>query len=250
MKKKIKRNCKYLFVVLILLIGVSGCKTKKKIASTTPIEEIKKETDISPAKTTKLQPTYLNYDWLSYRMNVSIMDYNTKKETVNVSAFFVNRRDSVIYITVNKIIELARVVITPDSVKFINNLENTYYSGDYSFISKMIGFNVRFDMLQAILVGEDIRGLDVKVISQEIKMNNNNKIIENNIKENKTQASLSAKYSDFALVDVSQLFFQLMELSIPSEKILLNIKTSATKINVPGPTSIKIPEKYKPINLK
>ena len=248
--KKVGKFRKLLFVVMILLIGVSSCKTKQKITSID--DDVKKETDITvakPVKPAKPQITYLDYEWLSYRANVSIMDYNSKKEVISGSAFFVNRKDSIIYINISKIIEIIRVVITPDSVKYINNFDNTYYRGDYSFISKMIGFDVNFNMLQSILLGEDIRGLNSNIISQQTKIENN-KLVENNITENKTQKSLSIKYGDFALIDASQLFFQQMELSIPSEKILLNINTSGIKINVAGPTSIKIPDKYKAINVK
>jgi len=206
-------------------------------------------------------------------MNVSILDYNTRKETQSVSAFYVNRKDSIIYINISKfLIEVARVVLTPDSVKYIENLSSTYYSGDYSFINKMIGFNVNFKLIQAIFAGEDIPDFEPNTllaviadttvyrsemrknkqmnlsVSQEMKTNLQHKIIENNIKEIQKQLSLSVRYSDFSTVDKSQLFFQQAELSIPSEKMLLNLKLKDVKVNIPGPTSITIPRKYKPIN--
>jgi hypothetical protein len=255
-----------------LLLSIIGCKTKQKIVVSG--EEIKKETTISAPKIMKPQITSLDYEWLSYRMSVSILDYNTKKEIQSVNAAFVNRKDSIIHITISKIIELVRVVLTPDSVKYIEHLSSTYYSGDYSFLNKIIGFSVNFKMIQAIFTGDDmpdfepntfittvgdvtIYKLDLRKnkqlnlsISQEMKTNSQHKIIENNIKEIQKQLSLSVKYSNFTTVDKSQLFFQQAEIFIPSEKLLLNLKLRDVKINSPNPTSINIPTRYKPIDIK
>jgi len=136
----------------------------------------------------------------------------------------------------------------------------------------MVGFNVNFKLIQAIFAGEDIPDFEPNTllatisdttvyrsemrknkqmnlsVSQEMKTNLQHKIIENNIKEIQKQLSLSVRYSDFFTVDKSQLFFQQAELSIPSEKMLLNLKLKDVKVNIPGPTSITIPQKYKPIN--
>jgi hypothetical protein len=254
-------------------MSILGCKIKQKIVVSS--EEIKKETTtVSATKTMKLQITSLDYEWLSYRMNVSILDYNTKKETQSVNASFVNRKDSIIHISISKIIELARVVLTPDSVKYIEHLSSTYYSGDYSFLNKMIGFTVNFKMIQAIFIGDDMPDFepntfitimgDITIyksdlrknkqinlsVSQEMKTNYQHKIIENTIKEIQKKLSLSAKYSDFTTVDKTQLFFQQAEISIPSEKLLLNLKLKDIKVNIPSSTAINIPAKYKPIELK
>jgi len=274
-KEKIKISIrKKIVVMLLLLLSFAGCKTKQKIPIVVSNEEIKKEISVSTSKMMKLQLMSLDYEWLSYRINISILDYNIKKETQSVSAFFVNRKDSIIYITVSKIIEIARIVLTPDSVKYVEHLSSTYYSGDYSFLNKLIGFTVNFKMIQAIFTGDDIPDFEPNTflatvgdttiyksdlrknkqinlsVSQEIKTNFQHKIIENNITEIQRKLSIFVKYCDFATVDKSQLFFQQAEISIPTEKILLNLKIKDIKVNIPGPTSINISSKYRPIELK
>lgn len=261
-------------VVLLLLVSFAGCKTKQNRPDSISNEAAKKETTVSTAKTSEMvkpQITSLNYEWLSYRMNVSILDYNTQKEMQNVSAFYVNRKDSIIYVTVSKIIELARIVLTPDSVKYIEHLSATYYKGDYSFLTKLMGFNVNFKLIQSLFAGEDIPDFEPNTffvaaadttvytsklrknkqinlsVSQEMKTNLQHKIIENNIKEIQKQFSLSIKYAGFAPIDKSQLFFQQAELSIPTESLRLNLSLRDVKINIPIPTSINIPSKYKSI---
>ena len=263
------------FILFLLVLCFAGCKTKQKLPTVASNEEVKKETAASAPKTMMPQITSLDYEWLSYRMNVSILDYATKKETQNVSAFYVNRKDSVIYIVLNKfLIEIARVVLTPDSVKYVEHFGSTYYSGDYSFFNKLVGFNMNFKLIQAVFAGDDIPDFEPNTflaatgdttvyksdlrknkqlnlsVSQELKTDSQHKIIENNIKEINKHISLFVQYVDFVTVDKSQLFFQQTEISVPSEKLLLNLKLKDIKINIPGPTSINIPQKYKPMNLK
>lgn len=65
-------------------------------------------------------------------------------------------KDSVIWLSVTKFIEVARIKLTPDSVYFLNQLQNEYYVGDYSFLQKNFGLEMDFGILQALFTGNDI----------------------------------------------------------------------------------------------
>jgi hypothetical protein len=275
MKNNGKRKSSYPIIgfVLVLTLVVAGCKTKQKITATTP-QETKKEIASKP-KQTSPQINVLDYKWLSYRMNISVLDYTTKKETISVSVFFVNRKDSVIYLNIGKMgIEGARIVITPDSVKYINHLNRTYYCGDYVLVNKLLGFTVNFYLLQAIFTGEDLPGFEPNMLEtitqdttiyhsplrrnrelglsvlQELKVNASHKVVANSITELQTGVFMGMQYGDFITVDESRLFFQRATVVIPSEKIQLNCTLKNIKLNLPGPTSIRIPEKYTPVEIK
>lgn len=56
-------------------------------------------------------------------------------------------------------IELLRVKCTPDSLFFIDKLNKKYYSGDYSYISKYLNFDVSFYLLKSFLIGK-VYGFD------------------------------------------------------------------------------------------
>jgi hypothetical protein len=269
---KRKNNCP--IIILVLILGMAGCKIKQHSPKAIPNEETKKEST-AKEKPTAPQINLLNYRWISYRINFAVLDYASKKETITLSAFFVNRKDSIIYLNIGKMgIEGARIVITPDSVKYINHLEQTYYCGDYAFVNRLLGFKVNFYLLQAIFTAEDIPGfesnmlrtvmqdtvvyrsplrknreMDLSVL-QEIKINTNHKVIENNITELQTGVFIGMQYGDFAPVDESQLFFQRASVAIPSGKMQLDCTLKNVKLNLPGPTSIRIPSKYKPIEIK
>lgn len=270
MNRKRKNNPLIIFCLLCLCF--IGCKTKQHPISNLP-EQIKdKEEVVSEFSTPKIIP--LNYQWLSYRINLLYKDYDSGKEKISASAFFVNKKDSIIFLTISKFgVEGMRIVATPDSVKFLNHLNSSCYAGDYSFLERMLGFKVSFYFLQAIFLGEDVPGFDASFIyskdndihiytstsrknkkmnltlSQVLKINSDSKIVENNITELSMQSSVNMRYWDFIPFE-DHYFFQQAEIIIPKENILLEFKLHNIKINEPGPTSIRIPAKYTPIKIE
>jgi len=65
------------------------------------------------------------------------------------------RRDSIIWISASLVgIEGVRAVLTPDSVRVLNRLEKTYFSGGYDYLSKLLNVPVSFAQMQAILLGD------------------------------------------------------------------------------------------------
>ncbi|MBK7856213.1 MAG: DUF4292 domain-containing protein [Bacteroidetes bacterium] len=65
------------------------------------------------------------------------------------------RRDSVIWISISPAlgIEVARVLITKDSVKVIDRLSNKYKLTDYKYLNDLLRMNVDFDIIQGVLTG-------------------------------------------------------------------------------------------------
>lgn len=62
------------------------------------------------------------------------------------------KRDSIIWISLRSFnVEGLRVVITKDSVKYINRLDNTYYLGEFSFLQERFAIDVDYNALEAIL---------------------------------------------------------------------------------------------------
>jgi len=65
-------------------------------------------------------------------------------------------------IWVNAFLNMVRVKITPDRVRFYNKLDNTYFDGDYALISEFLGADLQFENLQNLLLGEAIFDLKSK----------------------------------------------------------------------------------------
>ena len=212
MKEKIKS-----ITLSLILFALIGCKAKQNISSTIVTIPVSHETETIAEQSDSLMYKKLNYNWISYRANADISNIDQK----NLNLFVVNRKDSIIYITVSKLgLEGGRFVLTPDSVKFLNHVNSNYYVGNYSILEQLIGIKANFYTIQSLLVGKDI---------------------PENI-----QSLIRASYGNFTIID-SQQFFQQANFVISKEDLRLNITVKSIKLNEPGPTSIRIPEKYTPI---
>lgn len=67
------------------------------------------------------------------------------------------KKDSLIWISIAPIlgIEMARIMITPDSVKVIDRQHKSYFVEDYAYVNRFLNNALDFDMLQAFLLGND-----------------------------------------------------------------------------------------------
>lgn len=214
-----------------------------------------------------------HYDWISYQMKINMREDD---EQLAFQCFVVNRTDSLIYLNLNKSgIELARVVLTPDSVILVNKLEKQFYRGDYSIMNKMFGFPLDFQMAQSILNARDFQGFAnnlqkvedgsmVKLISpqrsnvagtisimQEMLVGENGVLLTNDVTDLKTLRDVVITYCNYVYTPGSQenqtadlRFFSKMKININTEDVVIEADISKVKVNVPGPTSIKVPDSF------
>ena len=100
------------------------------------------------------------------RTNVSEIDFtyltaksklSFKSQTQDISNANLNlrvRKDSLIWISISKVgIEAVRALITRDSVFIMDKLERRYAVYDFPALSHQFNFEMNFDLLQALIVG-------------------------------------------------------------------------------------------------
>lgn len=257
-------------VLFFCIFAFGSCKVFQK--TTDPIVE-------KPIVKEPQKPTYsiveMDYQWFSSRINALVINTQTQKEIANLVLFMVNRKDSIIYINASKMaIELGRVVLTPDSVKYINHLNKTYFAGNYNILKKILGFPADFYMIQALLMNTDFVDFDKDFfvetnsnqtiltnsnrkhkkhslsINQKIILNDNDRIIENWIVENSSGDSLKVIYSDFFNVTSVSRTPKIIDMFFLSQNLRLTLTSKEAKLNVPGPTYFKIPSNYSIIEFK
>ncbi len=67
------------------------------------------------------------------------------------------KMDSVLWASISSFgIEAVRFIATKDSVKFIDRLQNKYFSGNYDTLGKVLKTEVDLEMLQSLLVGNSV----------------------------------------------------------------------------------------------
>jgi len=101
-----------------------------------------------------------NFEWLGMKIDA---DFATMGESQGFKATIRMRRDSAIWMSITPAlgIEMIRLLVTPDSLKYLSKIpENKfYYLGGFDDINKLVGVELDFEMLQDMLIGNAI-GLD------------------------------------------------------------------------------------------
>ena len=134
---------------LLLLMVMSACKVQQKA----------KKKDLKVNKTEYLlQQLDLNefqFEHLSLKAGVQL--YQDGKKTPFKANIRI-RKDSLIWVSITPAlgIEVARVMITRDSVKVMNRIDRNYFIGDYEYINKRFNLELEFSTIQAILLGNAI----------------------------------------------------------------------------------------------
>ena len=135
-------------LILFSLITVSCKSTRKTIKS--PLKEYGADFLFL-----KLKENELKFNWISAKFNLDLV---IDKKKTSVAGQVRMKKDSVIWITLSPAlgIEMARLVITTDSVKFINRINKTYFTGDYPKVNAFLDANIDYDVFQTLLLGNDL----------------------------------------------------------------------------------------------
>ena len=141
-----RNNC---ILVLILLCLVS-CKSVKNV-----VEKQRDLPNITEGKLSKnITSNSLDYNTIyAKKVDLSLKD---NKNSHSLKAVLRIQRDSFIWISVNASlgVDVARLLLTPDSVKFISPRDKKYFISDYSYFTDRFDVALTFDCIQRILTNQ------------------------------------------------------------------------------------------------
>jgi len=266
------RNKSILLLVVMLSVLLVSCRSTRKVIKE-PIKEYGADYIFE-----KLKENELKFDWFSAKFNIDLVIDNKKN---SLSGQIRIRKDSVIWMTFSPAlgIEMARLIITTDSVKFLNRINKTYFMGDENIVNDFLDTNVDFDVLQSILIGNDLtyyengkfratydskeyhlvtadrqklrkymktQADEERIFIQNILLNPETfKITQMKIKELKKQnKKLDASYSEFNYID-GQLFPHKIYYDLVAETdVKIDVKYSKIVIDKPQLFPFKVSSKY------
>lgn len=141
-----KNSC---FIVLLFLLVLS-CRSVKEIKVDQRVLE-----NISERKLFRnIDLNKLNYNTLySKKMSVTLI---TDKKSNSFKATMRIQRDSFIWVSLTAPlgIEVARLLLTPDSIKFINSHNKEYFLSDYSYFEEKFDISLSFSCIQQIFTNQ------------------------------------------------------------------------------------------------
>lgn len=151
-----RKNILNSFYLLVLVAGLAACKAKKPVSVTVvpPAES----TELSKKKSENLRllkSKDLTFKTLSIKAKANL-DINGNKNSASMNIRMEN--DQQIWVSVTAIagIEVARALITPDSIKVRNNLQGVYLKKPFSYVYRYTSKQVNFQWIQSILTGNTI----------------------------------------------------------------------------------------------
>ena len=261
-----------LFFSLITLMFFSCKSTKVKT-----IRE-RKQLEIDSIFTL-VEKNQFNAEWLTAKLKGV---YHMKDGKKSFNGQMRIKQDSIIWFSVYAVmnIEIFRLEIKADSFKFINRLEKSYLHEDIEYFKNRFDVDLDFEMLQAIILGNDFPFYETDVFKYNDNPNsfilstvgrkklqkflskeeNNSKILEQSIwidrgnyrirKQNvkvvgQDRAKLTVKYDNFKKVN-NKLFPAKMTLKMKEDdNTFIELFFNNIEINESLSFPFKIPSKYK-----
>jgi hypothetical protein len=103
----------------------------------------------------KLENNQFDYQKMTWKAEVDF-NQNGKKSGFKINARLL--KDSAIWMSISPAlgIEVARMLLTKDSVKLINKYDKTYFAGTYDYLSKKYHQEITFELFQNVLAGKPL----------------------------------------------------------------------------------------------
>lgn len=243
MQRNISNN---LLLLLIAICALLGCKAKKEIVKVVPV---------SAAETTKasrlaaINNSKLKYSTLSIKAKADLdIDGNKNDATMNIRI----QRGKAIWVSVTALagLEIARALITPDSVKILNRLESTYTKKPFNYLYRYANRNLNFSTVEDIFAGNPFKeGLNagselsiqgnqallsgiLESLNYTIRFNELNKVIQTSLKDEGTAQTLLVNYGEFSGKD-SQAMPHLVSIKSQGERknVVIDLQYSRVELN-------------------
>ncbi len=264
-----------------LCIALTACHTTKKVSEVPLPVKLKGENVIQLFDSVLTHQ--FNYTSLTAKANVQYLPAQSEAQSFDATLRLL--KDSAIWLSVTPLlgIEVARVLITRDSLRILDRFHKTYMVRDYTFLEDLLKTKINFEIIQAVIVGnyfpylknEKLRSVyedstflilstltkhqakrvmedkDVnKPIVQDFWIDGNYKIRKSLITDDKLDRTLQADYTNFMNLNEAnaaqppKLFPRNIEVSVVASPPL-KIKVIYEKVTEePTTLPFTVPEKY------
>ncbi|MES2425808.1 MAG: DUF4292 domain-containing protein [Bacteroidota bacterium] len=268
-----KRNTLNRLLIVCCLLAIVSCKARKKAMTMPAAPQVKNTvtTAITPPDLTLLKnqlaaikAQQVSFNTFSGRANTKL-DINGSSNDVTLNIRI--KKDKQIWVSITALlgIEVARAVITPDSIKVINKLQGLYLKKPFSYIYQYASRQVNYKTIESLLVGNVMP--EVLTENTHIKTDLGNVNLSGNLDEllysvmlntnmRVTQFNLNNEGAAQAMLVNNGNFIQANNRMVPSQidilstigdkKIQANLRYTKADFDQPLEFPFNIPERYAP----
>jgi outer membrane biogenesis lipoprotein LolB len=207
-----------------------------------------------------------NFKTLQARLKIT---YTQKGKTQTHAVSFRAKKDEALWISAT--FSVIRALVTPEKVSFYNKLDNTYFDGDYKYLSDLLGTELDFEKVQNLLLGETIYNLkegtykasvdDESYIVQPKKQRelfeiffllspSNFKVKSQQISQPKTFRHLQIDYLTYQDINAQIIPERIKVIAVEAnEEMIVELEMKNVSLNEDLRFPFKIPSGFKPIKL-
>ncbi len=254
---------KYLFaktglgILLACTLALTGCSTTKKTTAGAAKERS------AAYIMNRLDNNRLDAQFMDAKVRI---DYSDDYLSMKASATIRWQKDSLLWVAVKKLgFEVARMMVTPDSIYIIDRLNNEYGVYDLRYLEETYSLPASFDLLQQLLLGNVFffRPENVEVLIQgadyvlkedayaralSYQLDNRDFVLRQMAFEDKQASrSLNLFLEDYENIRGKQLFSYFRNFNIYTQEtgnVQLGIKFAQVELDVPKNISFEIPRRY------
>ena len=259
--------------MMLCCLGVvimTGCKAHKlaiiQPAAAEPVAAVKKSVAVNTLanKLAEIRGRQLVFNTFSARASTKLdIDGSSNNVTLNIRI----NHDKQIWVSITALlgIEVARALITPDSIKIVNKLQSVYIKKPFDYIYTYASKQVNYKTLEALLVGNAMPELLSEKSS--LQTDNNTLTLSGNLQDllyklligpdlKVAQLNLSNQTAGQSLQVTNNAFIEASNKMVPSEINIasvikdkkLNVNLHYTKIDFDQQLQypFNIPENYTP----
>jgi hypothetical protein len=247
-------------LILILLVVLSSCGSHKSaVKAPAPVKDTVKQVSDIDLLRGKLAASMPNYKWLRSKGTVH---YEKKDQKLNANITLKQRQDSLVWASVNVLIEAARGMANKDSAYILNRTAKEYMVYPVSGLEGLLGIpGIDLHALQSILMAIPPFG-----IADGTTLNNtgagyflerkgasyleqyhidpaNLRMTDYHIEKNNSQ-QVTIQYSDFEAVGNMQLPKKIDLTVTSADKILITLEIADYTLLETDEAPFTIPESY------
>ncbi len=132
------------FFLVLILSFLNSCKTAEKVTG----EKLRPITSVRLYRNAAENM----FDYKQFQIKRINIQFDNGKTRTSFKAAIQAWKDESVICSITKLnILVARIMVTPDSVVYVNYFDKSYYAGNYQPISDLLNFDLDFNTLQAIV---------------------------------------------------------------------------------------------------
>jgi len=255
MKISIQNSILFLMAALFF---ITSCKSKQQLTAASSSKKITAKSKIKADNLRKNEADFQTFQTKSK----TVISLDGKTFDVNLNLRI--KKNEIIWASITAFagIEVARILITPDSIKLMNRTESEYIEKPFSFIHNYTSNKIDFEALEALLIGNSIpftleKGeIDVEDDAVIVKGSESNVSFNNrysnllrpvNVQLQNTYSGqqLSVRYNNYSLFAGKQLPVNLTIISkINAKNINLDIAYQNPQFDVSQDYPFNVPARF------